>query len=216
MRVVEVTGDDLGGAPADAWDRLQQPHAGIGGAEGVEPALGLGEQAEDLLKAQYGAVGAAARHALPAAVSALGQAAAAGLDVAELTERTRARAANAEAFTAAYRRYCWPTNGLDGIRFVPFQLLGTEGTSYSDRPHAWHLAIAVCACVGVGIGAGMAFLSGTTLLYSDVTDDVRGRVFAFIPGADWALTMVYEIPREGPPRPAFDIEGWSYSLIKVR
>jgi polynucleotide kinase-phosphatase len=99
-------------------------------------------KAEDLLKAQYGAVGAAARHALPAAVSALGQAAATGLDVAELAERTRARAANAEAFTAAYRRYCWPTEGLDGVRVAPFQLLATEGASYSDRAHPWHLAIA--------------------------------------------------------------------------
>ncbi len=45
---------------------------------------------------------------------------------------------------------------------------------------AFHLVVAVFAGVGVGIGAGMAFLSGTTLLYSEVTDDVRGRVFAFI------------------------------------
>jgi dTMP kinase len=45
---------------------------------------------------------------------------------------------------------------------------------------AFHLSIAVVAGIGVGVGAGMAFLSGTTLLYSEVTDDVRGRVFAFI------------------------------------
>ncbi len=45
---------------------------------------------------------------------------------------------------------------------------------------AFHLSIAVAAGLGVGVGAGMAFLSGTTLLYSEVTDDVRGRVFAFI------------------------------------
>ena len=58
---------------------------------------------------QYAAVGAAARSALPASVAALEQAAAAGLDVSALLGRTRARAANAEAFTAAYRRYCWET-----------------------------------------------------------------------------------------------------------
>jgi protein phosphatase len=99
-------------------------------------------KAEDLLRAQYGAVGAAARHVLPAAVGALDQAAAAGLDVAALADRTRTRTANAEAFTAAYRRYCWPTDGLDGVSFAPFQLLATEATSYAGRPHAWHLAIA--------------------------------------------------------------------------
>jgi dTMP kinase len=45
---------------------------------------------------------------------------------------------------------------------------------------AWHLVIGVVGALGVGIGAGMAFLSGTTLLGKEVTDDVRGRVFAFI------------------------------------
>jgi protein phosphatase len=124
-------------------------------------------KAEDLLKAQYGAVGAAARHALPAAVSTLGQAAAAGLDVAELAERTRARAANAEAFTAAYRRYCWPTEGLDGIRIAPFQLLATEGASHSDRPHAWHLAIADRLAQ-----ADPALITVTRSMVADTTDPV--------------------------------------------
>lgn len=45
---------------------------------------------------------------------------------------------------------------------------------------AWHLVIGIVGALGVGIGAGMAFLSGTTLLGKEVTDDVRGRVFAFI------------------------------------
>ena len=45
---------------------------------------------------------------------------------------------------------------------------------------AWHLLIGVIGALCVGIGAGMAFLSGTTLLGKEVTDDVRGRVFAFI------------------------------------
>ena len=99
-------------------------------------------KAADLLRHQYAAVGAAARAALPAAVAALGQAAARGLDVAELGARTRARAANADAFTAAYRRYCWPTDGLDGVRLAPFQLLASERATYHDRPHSWHLDLA--------------------------------------------------------------------------
>ncbi|MBO0868590.1 MAG: dTMP kinase, partial [Micromonosporaceae bacterium] len=55
---------------------------------------------------------------------------------------------------------------------------------------AWHLAIAVVGSVGVGIGAGMAFLSGTTLLYSEVTDDVRGRVFSFIQTATQVVLLL--------------------------
>jgi dTMP kinase len=43
-----------------------------------------------------------------------------------------------------------------------------------------HLALAVIAATGVGMGAGMAFLAGTTLLGTEVGDEVRGRVFAFI------------------------------------
>ena len=99
-------------------------------------------KAEPLLRDQYAAVGAAARTSLAAAVSVLDQAAATGLDVADLQARTVSRAANAQAFTAAYRRYCWPTAGLDGVRIAPFQLLATAGATYQDRPHAWHLDLA--------------------------------------------------------------------------
>ena len=43
-------------------------------------------------------------------------------------------------FTAAYRRYCWPTDGLAGVRLAPFQLLACEGSGGQSRPHGWHLA----------------------------------------------------------------------------
>ncbi|MGI8868761.1 MAG: polynucleotide kinase-phosphatase [Mycobacteriales bacterium] len=98
-------------------------------------------KAEKLLRDQYAAVGAAARAALPAAVDVLSRAAARGQDVEDLLERTRRREGAATAFTAAYRRYCWPTDGLDGVSVAPFQLLATDGTTYHDRPHAWHLSI---------------------------------------------------------------------------
>ncbi|HEY1489206.1 MAG TPA: dTMP kinase, partial [Micromonosporaceae bacterium] len=45
---------------------------------------------------------------------------------------------------------------------------------------AWHLVIGILGALCVGVGAGMAFLSGVTLLGTEVGDDVRGRVFAFI------------------------------------
>lgn len=99
-------------------------------------------KAEPLLREQYAAVGAAARAALPVAVAALDAAAVRGLDVGALQARTRAREANATAFTQAYRRYCWPTDGIEGVRVAPFQVLATEGTTYADRPHPWHLAVA--------------------------------------------------------------------------
>jgi len=99
-------------------------------------------KAGQLLRDQYASVGAAARASLPPAVQALSEAAARGLPVQDLLDRTRSRAANAEAFTAAYRRYCWPVEGLDGVRIAPFQLLATDGAVYHERPHRWHLDLA--------------------------------------------------------------------------
>ena len=99
-------------------------------------------KAEDLVRDQYATVGAAARAALPAAIEALEQAAAGGRDVGALLDSMRSREANARAFTEAYRRYCWPVSGLDGIRLAPFQVLAAEKATFHDRDHRWHLELA--------------------------------------------------------------------------
>jgi protein phosphatase len=65
-------------------------------------------KAQELLRNQYAAVGGAARAALTEAEAALRQAAAHSPDAAALHGRYAERAGNAERFTAAYRRYCWP------------------------------------------------------------------------------------------------------------
>ncbi len=122
-------------------------------------------KAEELLRSQYACVGAAAGHALPAAVRALEMAEQAGLEVDDLLERTRSRAANGAAFTAAYRRYCWPTNGLDGVRVAPFQLLASEGAAYARRPHDWHLAIADRL-----VDAAPELVAPTSRIYVEVND----------------------------------------------
>jgi protein phosphatase len=132
---------------------LDAVRAGLGAA-GLWDELGTGwvlldcelmpwsVKAADLLRHQYAAVGAAARAALPQAARLLEEAAARGVDVTALAGRTAARGANAEAFTAAYRHYCWPVDGLDGVRLAPFQVLATEGAVYHQRDHGWHLALA--------------------------------------------------------------------------
>ena len=93
-----------------------------------------------LLKRQYAAVGAAAGAALPAALAALEAARARGVATDELTVRQSARRADAAAFTEAYRQYCWPVQGLDGIKLAPFQILAAEGADLATRPHDQHLA----------------------------------------------------------------------------
>jgi len=98
-------------------------------------------KALDLIKSQYASVGAAARHALPAAVAVLEQAAGRGLDVGALADRARQRLANATAFRDAYAAYCRPDEGLDGITLAPFQVLAAEGRALAlTESHEWHLA----------------------------------------------------------------------------
>ncbi len=95
-----------------------------------------------MIREQYASVGAAATGALPHAVRVLEQAAANGVDVSDLLDRTRSRQQNAEGYVQAYRQYSAPSEGLSGVQIAPFQILATEGTTYSDRSHSWHLSIA--------------------------------------------------------------------------
>lgn len=122
-------------------------------------------KAEELLRSQYAAVGAAATAALPAAAAALEGAGARGVDVTDLLSRTTSRGANARAFTASYRRYVWPTAGLDGVEVAPFQLLAAEGRTFTDRDHGWHLTLADRL-----VEADPALFRTTRRLVVDVTD----------------------------------------------
>ncbi|QNP65918.1 polynucleotide kinase-phosphatase [Streptomyces genisteinicus] len=97
-------------------------------------------KASGLLRTQYAAVGAAAGAVLPGATAALAAAAARGVPVTGLLARHRERGEDARAFTDAYRRYCWTTDGLDGVRLAPFQLLAVEGRSLAGVPHDRQLA----------------------------------------------------------------------------
>lgn len=99
-------------------------------------------KARELIRDQYASVGAAARAVLPVALTGLEAAEARGVDLGDLPERTRARKKNADGFTDSYRRYYWPTNGLDGVTIAPFQVLATESRTHHDKDHAWHLALA--------------------------------------------------------------------------
>lgn len=99
-------------------------------------------KAGDMIRDQYASVGAAATGALPLAVAALRKASTAGIDVSALLARTEARERDAFKYVAAYRNYSSQTQGLEGVQLAPFQILASEGKTYSDRPHSWHLAIA--------------------------------------------------------------------------
>jgi hypothetical protein len=100
-------------------------------------------KAQGLIRDQYAPVAAAAGAVLPAALAVVEAARARslpGLD--DLRDRLEARAANADGFRAAYRRYCWPVSGLSGLRIAPFAVLAAAGLNAVTRPNDWHLGVA--------------------------------------------------------------------------
>src|SRR5262249_40430151 len=73
-------------------------------------------KAQDLLRTQYAAVGAASRAALDDAVLELERAVTRGIEIGSLLNRTRDRAQLATKYVDAYRRYCWPVTSIDDLR----------------------------------------------------------------------------------------------------
>ncbi|GHI02266.1 polynucleotide kinase-phosphatase [Streptomyces cellostaticus] len=137
-------------------------------------------KASGLLRSQYAAVGAASGAVFPGALAALEAAAARGTDVGGLLDRQRDRAADAAAFTDAYRRYCWTTDGLDGVRLAPFQILAARGRSLAALPHDEQLALIDRLVEHDGTG----LLQTTRRLYVDTGDPASVRA-----GVDWWLEM---------------------------
>ncbi|MCC5473870.1 polynucleotide kinase-phosphatase [Streptomyces barringtoniae] len=137
-------------------------------------------KASGLLRSQYAAVGAASGAVFPGALAALEAASARGVGLTGLLDRQRDRAADAAAFTAAYRRYCWTTDGLDGVRLAPFQLLAVQGRSLAALPHDEQLALIDRLVEHDGTG----LLQTTRRLYVDTGDPESVRA-----GVDWWLEM---------------------------
>ena len=96
-------------------------------------------KAQGLIREQYAPVAAAGSAAVAAALESVEAAMQRGMTLEPLAERLRLRISDLELYTAAYRRYCWDTYGLQGVRIAPFHLLATEGHTYFDRDHLWHM-----------------------------------------------------------------------------
>jgi protein phosphatase len=98
-------------------------------------------KAQELLRQQYAAVGAAATNDLAAELAMYEQVASRLPEAAALATRTRDRAHAASQFVDAYRRYCWPVTSVDDLALAPFQILATEGHVRALEPHPWHLEV---------------------------------------------------------------------------
>jgi protein phosphatase len=123
-------------------------------------------KAQELLRQQYASVAAAARVALPAALEALDDAAARGIDVTDLRDRTSARRDTAEGYTNAYRRYSWPVEALEDLKLAPFHLMASEGHVHVSRDHSWHMEQIAAIC-----RVDPALLLETPHRVVDVTDE---------------------------------------------
>ncbi|MFD9433024.1 polynucleotide kinase-phosphatase [Streptomyces sp. NPDC060002] len=168
---------------AGLWSELAAPDSASGTVDWLlldAELMPWSLKASGLLRSQYAAVGAASRAVFPGALAALEGAAARGVDVGGLLSRQRERASDAAAFTEAYRRYCWTTDGLEGVRLAPFQILAVQGRSLADLPHDQQLSLLDRLVEHDNTG----LLQTTRRLYVDTGDPESVQA-----GVDWWLEM---------------------------
>lgn len=96
-------------------------------------------KAQALLQQQYAAVGTAASQALPAVTAALEQAVRNNVPAQLLLEKYCGRQQQVTDYVAAYRQYCWPVHKLEDYKLAPFHIMATEGKTYFDKDHEWHM-----------------------------------------------------------------------------
>ena len=60
-------------------------------------------------------------------------------NLAALAQNIEQRSIAASKYVDAYRRYCWPVQSIDDLRFAPFHLLASEGKVHIDLDHGAHM-----------------------------------------------------------------------------
>ena len=123
-------------------------------------------KAQELLRRQYAAVGAAAKAALPDVVKALADVKEKDSTVQELHARFANRLQMVDAYVAAYRHYCWPVNSVTDLKLAPFHILATEGVVHAGKDHFWHMETLARVCRS----SGNAMLMATPYKIVDITD----------------------------------------------
>src|SRR5437588_624211 len=121
-------------------------------------------KAQELLRQQYAPTGAAARAALPAAITAL-RAAAENPEIAALAEQHQLRKEATDLYIEAYRQYCWTVGSLADLKLAPFHLLASEGAVHTAKDHLWHMETLARICQ-----ADTGLLLATPFQVVDLTD----------------------------------------------
>jgi len=122
-------------------------------------------KAQELLRRQYAAVGAAAKASLTETVASLEHLASKNGDALPLIEKYKQRLEAAKLYIDSYRRYCWLVQSVSDLKLAPFHLLATEGQVHVQRDHVWHMEKLAEVCK-----AGDGLLLATSYRQVDVTD----------------------------------------------
>jgi protein phosphatase len=122
-------------------------------------------KAQELLRQQYAAVGAAAKASLTETVASLEHLASKNGDALPLIEKYKQRLEATKLYVDSYRRYCWPVQSVSDLKLAPFHLLATEGQVHVQRDHVWHMEKLAEVCK-----ASDGLLLATSYRQVDVTD----------------------------------------------
>ena len=122
-------------------------------------------KAQELLRQQYAAVGAAAKASLTETVASLEHLASKNGDALPLIEKYKQRLEATKLYIDSYRRYCWPVQSVSDLKLAPFHLLATEGHVHVQRDHVWHMEELAEVCK-----ASDGLLLATSYRQVDVTD----------------------------------------------
>lgn len=141
-------------------------------------------KAQELLKTQYAAVGAAGQASLPRAVACLAQAVQRlGGDernkVEPVVDEYQRREENLGKFVAAYREYCWPVASVTDLKLAPFHLLASEGHVHTGKNHTWHMDTLAAVC-----RADPGLLRPTSTKLVDITDPASEAA-----GVEWWMAL---------------------------
>ena len=96
-------------------------------------------KAQELLRQQYAAVGAAAKASLTETVASLEYLASKNGDALPLIKKYKQRLEATKLHIDSYRRYCWPVRSVSDLKFAPFHLLATEGQVHVQRDPVWQM-----------------------------------------------------------------------------
>jgi protein phosphatase len=174
-------------------------------------------KAQELLRQQYAAVGAAAQASLTETVESLERLASKDSDVRSLIERHQERLEAANRYVDSYRRYCWQVKSVSDLKLAPFHLLATEGHVHVKQDHVWHMKKLAELCnAGDGVMVATPYKQVDVTNIESVEDATRWWEQLTAGGGEGTVVKPLEFVvrgRRGLTQPAIKCRGTEYLRI---